>query len=141
VLAAIPSPGANGIHLGPLELHVYGVCYVVAIFAAIAITARRWTAQGGSRELATHVAVWGVPAGLVGGRLYSLATSWDEVPDRWWGPLAVWKGGLGIWAASRSAQRQASGACAAPAPTSRASSMRRPGPTRGAVDRARRQLV
>jgi prolipoprotein diacylglyceryl transferase len=34
---------------------------------------------------------------LVGGRLYYLATSWDEVPDHWWGPLAVWKGGLGIW--------------------------------------------
>jgi prolipoprotein diacylglyceryl transferase len=97
VLAAIPSPGANGIDLGPLELRVYGLCYVVAIFAAIGITAPRWTAQGGDRELVTPVAVWGVPAGLVGGRLYYLATSWDEVPDQWWGPFAVWKGGLGIW--------------------------------------------
>ena len=39
----------------------------------------------------------GLPAGLVGGRLYFLATSWNEVPDHWWGPLAVWQGGLGIW--------------------------------------------
>jgi prolipoprotein diacylglyceryl transferase len=97
VFAAIPSPGANGIHLGPLELHVYGLCYVVAIVAAVAIGGRRWEAEGGSRELATQVAVWGVPAGLVGGRLYYLATSWDEVPDHWWGPLAIWQGGLGIW--------------------------------------------
>ncbi len=44
-----------------------------------------------------EIAVWGVPAGIVGGRLYYLATSWNEVPDHWWGPLAVWKGGLGIW--------------------------------------------
>jgi prolipoprotein diacylglyceryltransferase len=42
VVAAIPSPGANGIHIGPVELHVYGLCYVVAIVAAIRITARRW---------------------------------------------------------------------------------------------------
>jgi prolipoprotein diacylglyceryl transferase len=97
VVAAIPSPGANGIHIGPVEFHVYGLCYVVAIVAAIRITARRWGAEGGSRELPLQVAVWGVPAGLIGGRLYYLATSWDEVPHRWWGPLAVWKGGLGIW--------------------------------------------
>jgi prolipoprotein diacylglyceryl transferase len=44
-----------------------------------------------------EVALWGFPAGLIGGRLYYLATSWDQVPDPWWGPLAVWKGGLGIW--------------------------------------------
>ena len=58
---------------------------------------RRWEAQGGSRELVQDVALWGFPAGIVGGRLYFLATSWNEVPDHWWGPFAVWKGGLGIW--------------------------------------------
>ena len=39
----------------------------------------------------------GFPAGLVGGRLYFLATSWDQPQHTWWGPLAIWKGGLGIW--------------------------------------------
>jgi prolipoprotein diacylglyceryl transferase len=95
--AAIPSPSSNGIHLGPLELHAYGLCYVAAIIAAVLITRRRWEAQGGDRELPMQVALWGVPAGLIGGRLYYLATSWDQAPDHWWGPLAVWKGGLGIW--------------------------------------------
>jgi prolipoprotein diacylglyceryl transferase len=61
------------------------------------ITARRWQAAGGERELVYEVALWGVPAGLIGGRLYFLATSWNEVPQHWWGPLAIWKGGLGIW--------------------------------------------
>ena len=45
----------------------------------------------------SRVAVWGVGGGIVGARLYHLATSWDQVPDEWWGPLAVWEGGLGIW--------------------------------------------
>jgi prolipoprotein diacylglyceryl transferase len=97
VFASIPSPAFNGIHLGPLDFRVYGLLYVVGVIAAIAITTRRWERQGGSRELVHEVALWGFPAGLVGGRLYYLATSWDEVPHEWWGPMAVWKGGLGIW--------------------------------------------
>jgi prolipoprotein diacylglyceryl transferase len=41
--------------------------------------------------------VWGVAAGVVGARIYHDITSWDEVPHTWWGPFAVWEGGLGIW--------------------------------------------
>jgi prolipoprotein diacylglyceryl transferase len=97
VLAAIPSPHGNGVHIGPLFFHAYGLAYVVALLAAVAIVRVRWQARGGSAELVREVAVWGFPAGLVGGRLYFLATSWDQVPDHWWGPFAIWDGGLGIW--------------------------------------------
>ena len=96
-LASIPSPPGNGIHLGPLFLHAYGLSYVVALLVAVAITNRRWEARGGNRDLVSEVALWGFPAGLIGGRLYFLATSWNEAPHTWWGPFAVWKGGLGIW--------------------------------------------
>jgi prolipoprotein diacylglyceryl transferase len=95
--AAIPSPPANGLHLGPLDVHVYGLLYVVGLFAAIWLCARLWEQRGGDRAVVYDVAWWGFPAGLVGGRLYFLATSWNEVPDHWWGPVAVWDGGLGIW--------------------------------------------
>src|SRR5438876_12013 len=97
MLASIPSPTGSGFHLGPLFVHAYGVAYIFALLAAIAITVRRWERRGGSRELVYEVALWGFPAGLIGGRLYFLATSWNEVPNRWWGPLAIWQGGLGIW--------------------------------------------
>ena len=96
-LAFIPSPPANGFHVGPLFVHAYGLAYVVAVLAAVALTTRLWEARGGGRELVQEVALWGFPAGLVGGRLYHVVTSWNEVPPHWWGPLAVWKGGLGIW--------------------------------------------
>ena len=97
VVGSIPSPSFNGIHVGPFDIRIYGLMYVVAVLAAVAITTRRWEAQGGSRALVQDVALWGFPAGIIGGRLYFLATSWDEVPDHWWGPFAVWQGGLGIW--------------------------------------------
>ncbi len=80
--------------MGPLEVHAYGLLFAVAVVVAVIITKRRWSGDPG---LVDEVALWGFPAGLVGGRLYHLATSWDEVPHTWWGPFAVWKGGLGIW--------------------------------------------
>ena len=97
MLASIPSPPDNGLHVGPLFFHAYGLAYVVAVSAAVVITSKRWERQGGERDLVLEVALWAFPAGLIGGRLYFLATSWSEVPDHWWGPLAVWQGGLGIW--------------------------------------------
>ena len=93
----IPSPSSNGFNIGPLFVHAYGLAYVVAVLAAVTITARRWQALGGDRALVYDVALWGFPAGVIGGRLYFLATSWNEVPPHWWGPFAIWKGGLGIW--------------------------------------------
>jgi prolipoprotein diacylglyceryl transferase len=97
VLAAIPSPTSNGLHLGGLFVHFYGLSYAVGIAAAIFLARRRWRAQGGDPDLVYEVAVCGVPAGILGGRLYHDITSWNEVPHTWWGWLAVWQGGLGIW--------------------------------------------
>jgi prolipoprotein diacylglyceryl transferase len=97
VTASIPSPAASGFAVGPLEVHVYGLMYVLALAAALLITVRRWEAQGGSRETVYDVARWGFPAGLIGGRIYFDLTSSGEVPAHWGGPFAVWDGGLGIW--------------------------------------------
>jgi prolipoprotein diacylglyceryl transferase len=96
-LSFIPSPSSNGLHVGPFFIHAYGVAYAFAILAAVLIATRRWDARGGDRDLVYEIALWGVPAGIIGGRLYFVATSWSEVPSHWWGPFAVWEGGLGIW--------------------------------------------
>jgi prolipoprotein diacylglyceryl transferase len=96
--AFIPSPPINGFHIGPLFIHFYGLMYVVGISLALYITARRWAAVGGDRSLVYDVALWAVPAGIVGGRIYfDITTPFDITPHTWWGPFAVWNGGLGIW--------------------------------------------
>ena len=97
MLASIPSPSANGFHVGPLFFHFYGLCYVVGITAAVILTRRLWREKGGDPDLVYTVALWGVPAGILGARLYHDVTSWDEVQHNWYGWLAVWQGGLGIW--------------------------------------------
>jgi prolipoprotein diacylglyceryl transferase len=96
-LLSIPSPSSSTIELGPLSIHFYGLTLLVAIAAAVAITGLRWTSRGGDWDLVFRVAVWGVAAGIVGARLYHVVTSWNELPDGWWGPFAIWKGGLGVW--------------------------------------------
>ena len=97
MIASIPSPSSNGIDVGPFEIHAYGLMYAIAVTAAVLIVRRRWKAQGGDPDLVYDVAIWAFPAGLIGGRLYFDITSFNEMPHVWYGPFAVWDGGLGIW--------------------------------------------
>ncbi|HZR96651.1 MAG TPA: prolipoprotein diacylglyceryl transferase [Gaiellaceae bacterium] len=98
MIAAIPSPPTGVYHLGPLTLHMYGVMLLLAIAACVWLTGRRWVAWGGEWDLVYRVAIWGVIAGIVGARLYHVVTSWNDTSHAgWYWPLAVWKGGLGIW--------------------------------------------
>jgi prolipoprotein diacylglyceryl transferase len=97
VLSFIPSPSSNGFHLGPLFIHYYGLMYVVGITLAVIITRRRWQAMGGNPDLVGDVAIWVVPIGLIGARIYFDITTPSDIPPHWWGVFAIWSGGLGIW--------------------------------------------
>jgi prolipoprotein diacylglyceryl transferase len=97
LLASIPSPDTSTFEVFGREIHMYGLMLLLAIVAAIALTWVRWKRLGGDPDLVLRVAVWGVAAGIVGARAYHDITSWSQVPDEWWGPFAVWEGGLGVW--------------------------------------------
>ncbi|MDE0269424.1 MAG: prolipoprotein diacylglyceryl transferase [Acidimicrobiaceae bacterium] len=98
MLAAIPSPGTSGITLGPLQLHAYGLMIALGVLAAVVLSKRRWAAYGADPDQITHVALWSVPAGLIGARAYHVFTDWKQYhyEDGWLEAFAVWKGGLGI---------------------------------------------
>lgn len=103
VLAYFPSPPRGVWHLGPLPIRAYALFIIAGIVVALMIGDRRWEARGGQRGVIYDIALWAVPFGLVGGRLYHLATDWRT----YWGPggagfgaaLRIWDGGLGIWGA------------------------------------------
>ncbi|WP_245822097.1 prolipoprotein diacylglyceryl transferase [Lentzea waywayandensis] len=102
LLATIPSPDRGVWYLGPLPLRAYALCIIAGIIVAIWWGERRWVERGGIKGEVTDIAVWAVPFGLVGGRLYHVITD----NQKYFGPgkdplaaLEIWNGGLGIWGA------------------------------------------
>ncbi|MDX3355523.1 prolipoprotein diacylglyceryl transferase [Streptomyces sp. ME01-24h] len=102
LIAFIPSPSRGVIHLGPIPLRGYAFCIIIGVFVAVWLGGRRWVARGGLKTTVADIAVWAVPFGLVGGRLYHVITSYElyfgEGKD-WVNAFKVWEGGLGIWGA------------------------------------------
>jgi phosphatidylglycerol---prolipoprotein diacylglyceryl transferase len=98
--ALIPSPTQGVWFLGPLPIRAYALCILTGIVVATWWTGRRLATRGGRAEQAMDVAIWAVPFGIVGGRLYHVISS----PQAYFGPggvpmnaFKIWEGGLGIW--------------------------------------------
>ena len=96
LLGALPSPSTNSLSIGPLELRAYGLMIALGALTAVAWSRRRQAARGRDPEDMSTIALWAVPAGLVGSRLYHVATDWRSFQGRWEDVPALWQGGLGI---------------------------------------------
>ncbi|MGK8360080.1 prolipoprotein diacylglyceryl transferase [Corynebacterium amycolatum] len=101
-LANIPSPPQGVWQLGPLPLRGYAISILVGVLVGIYWMQRRYAARGGDPELVLDIAIAVIPAGIIGGRLYHVATDWEK----YFGPganpvdaLKITNGGLGIWGA------------------------------------------
>ena len=98
----IPSPSLSSFSVGPLTIHFYALCIITGIAAAIWIGRKRYANLGGNPDDVSEVAIWAVPFGIIGGRIYHVITS----PSQYFGSngnpidaLRIWEGGLGIWGA------------------------------------------
>ncbi|MEU2349373.1 prolipoprotein diacylglyceryl transferase [Modestobacter sp. NPDC049651] len=101
-LAAIPSPTQGVWDVGPFPLRAYALCIIAGILVACWLSERRWVARGGKPGDVLDIAVWAVPFGIVGGRLYHVITTPEPYFGKGGDPvraLAIWEGGLGIWGA------------------------------------------
>jgi prolipoprotein diacylglyceryl transferase len=99
---SIPSPSQGVWELGPVPLRAYALAIILGVVAAIWIGERRWIARGGRAGEVSDLAVWAIPFGLVGGRLYHVITDWRLYFGEGEDPvtaLYVWRGGLGVWGA------------------------------------------
>ncbi|CAM5406986.1 prolipoprotein diacylglyceryl transferase 1 [Streptomyces avidinii] len=101
-LAFIPSPSTGVLHLGPVPLRGYAFCIIIGVFVAVWLGNKRWVARGGKPGTVADIAVWAVPFGLVGGRLYHVITDYQLYfgeGRNWVDAFKIWEGGLGIWGA------------------------------------------
>jgi phosphatidylglycerol---prolipoprotein diacylglyceryl transferase len=100
LLASIPSPSNPFVfHLGPLAPRWYGILLAAGILLAILLTRRQLALRGRDPALAGQVAVWAVPCGVVGARLYHVATDWSAFSGHLENIPLVQQGGLGIYGA------------------------------------------
>ena len=127
--ASLPSPSSGVLEIGPLSIHAYGLMIALGVVAGVWLTGRRLeSCGGGTRDDASSMAMWAVLAGVIGARLYHVATEWSSFSGDLWRIVQIWKGGLGIpggllagicvglWATSRRGVDPAIMAnCAAPA--------------------------
>ena len=119
--ASIPSPPPefSKFSIGPLTIHAYALCILAGILIALWLTNKRMQARGGNSDMLWDIAIWAIPFGIVGGRLYHVLITdpmyyfglggqqshWAEIPQLWLGGLgimgAVSLGALGAWIGCR----------------------------------------
>ncbi|WP_276010136.1 prolipoprotein diacylglyceryl transferase [Mycolicibacterium rhodesiae] len=100
---SFPSPPQGVWHVGSLPIRAYAMFIIAGIVVALVIGNRRWIARGGEPGVVYDIAIWAVPFGVIGGRLYHVVTDWRTyLGDGGLGLAAafrIWDGGLGIWGA------------------------------------------
>jgi len=99
----IPSPPHSSFEVGPFTFHFYALCIIAGIAIAIWLGDKRLRAYDPQlTSVVADVAIFAVPSGIIGGRIYHVLSS----PSDFFGStgsvldiFAIWKGGLGIWGA------------------------------------------
>jgi prolipoprotein diacylglyceryltransferase len=103
LIRSIPSPSSAYLEIGPLTLHFYALCIIAGIAVAVWLGDRRLRAINPAlTSVVADVAIFAVPFGIIGGRIYHVLSA----PSDYFGSgsellniFAIWKGGLGIWGA------------------------------------------
>jgi len=103
LLASIPSPSEGVWYVGPVPLRGYALMILIGMICGLILTNRRWQQRGGRPGTVYDVAIWAIPFGIVGARLYHVLTDWEiyfaDGGSGVVGAVQIWQGGLGIWGA------------------------------------------
>lgn len=95
---SIPSPSSGSLEIGPLTLNAYGLMIALGVLAAVWLGTRRAERRGvATADDVSAIAIWAVPAGVIGSRLYHVITDWDRFRGDLGDTVKIWQGGLGIW--------------------------------------------
>ncbi len=85
-----------------VNIRAYAVCILVGIVVATIMTARRLRNRGADGGVVLDIALWAVPLGIIGARVFHVLTH----PDDYFGPgkdllktLYIWEGGIAIFGA------------------------------------------
>jgi phosphatidylglycerol:prolipoprotein diacylglycerol transferase len=87
------------LHLGPLTIQTFGICFAVGFLVAAGVIARRFRELGESSDWSWELTFSVMVGGLVGSRLDYLIENWDKVKGDLLGNLfsgsgLIWYGGV-----------------------------------------------
>jgi len=102
ILTAFPSPTISDFTLGAVTIHFYALFIILGIAVAATLSALRMQKRGANSGIAIDIAIWAVPFGIVGGRIFHVLTHWSDYFGAGKNPasaLYVWEGGLAIYGA------------------------------------------
>ena len=101
-LLSLPSPPTPVVfEVGPLTLRYFGLCVVLGIIVGTWLTGRRLASGGYDGALAVESLLFVVPLGVLGARLYYVATGYGAqyASNPFPSVLKIWEGGLGFYGA------------------------------------------
>ncbi len=102
VIMSIPSPDISQFQLGPLTIRFYALCLLAGMILAWFIGRKRWVARGGLADTFESIAIVAIPSGIVGARIYHVATHWEDYFGEGRDPISalyIWEGGIAIFGA------------------------------------------
>jgi len=101
-MQSIPSPTESYIDLGFAKIHFYALFILLGIMVAVFWSNQRLVKRGGESGLMIDIAIWAVPFGIVGARIFHVLTHLSDYFGPGKDPLTafyVWQGGLAIYGA------------------------------------------
>jgi phosphatidylglycerol:prolipoprotein diacylglycerol transferase len=101
-LLSLSSPTSPVVfEVGPFTLRYFGLLIVLGIVVGICLTGRELDRKGYDGALAIESLFFVVPLGVVGARLYHVATEYDSqyAASSFSSVLEIWNGGLGVYGA------------------------------------------
>lgn len=104
----IPYFEQPSVRLGPITIHAFGVIVAAAVYAGLAVGARRFDREGLDRALGERLAWWAITGGFLGAHLFSVLFYFPrEVAENPLVVLKLWEdissfgsilgGLLGVW--------------------------------------------
>ena len=97
MIASLPSPSSPFVfHAGALAPRWYGVCIALGIFVGWLLARRELRRRGMDPDIAASVAIWAIPFGIAGARIYHVVTDYELYQGHLERGFDVAAGGLGL---------------------------------------------
>lgn len=95
VLLSVIDPVA--ISIGPIKIYWYGIIIALAMLIGISLATKEAKKLGLEEDTMVDMALWAIPIGFIGARLYYVLFKWDYYIQNPSEIIAIWNGGIAIY--------------------------------------------